>query len=302
MVDSTILVMGQIGRDLILTVEQFPGAGGSVDVGTRHEILGGKGVNQAVGMVQLGAPVTLLGVTGADPAGEGLLRSLRDDGIGAEWVVRRGVSALLLDVVDADGERRLLEHVPDESLLGVDDVRGAEEAFRAADTVCLQLQQPAATLLEAARLAVDAGARVVLDGAVTDPEKQGLLSAASVVRADAHEAQLLTGVAMRDSGAAVNTARSLIDGGVEVVAFGVEGVGDIVAWDGGHRFFPFGQGKADVTGGGDAFLAGLVVGLRAGCAPGEAGELAAACRDSAVQRLGGRPDLTGLAPTNSRVG
>lgn len=296
MVDTRILVMGQIGRDLVLTIGEFPGAGGSADVRTRDELLGGKGVNQAVGMVQLGSAVDLLGVAGVDPTGEWLLRSLRDDGIGTGRVARRGTSALLLDLVDADGDRRLFEHVPEESLLNVNDVRAAADAFRAADAVCLQLQQPAPALQEAARLATGARARIVLDGAVNGPQGRELLSVASVIRADAHEAGLLTGVAMVDPETARDEARRLIARGPEVVAFGVEGQGDVVVWDGGHRFFPFGQGAADATGAGDAFLAGLVVGLCDGRSPEAAGELAVACRDSTVQRIGGRPDLTELAP------
>lgn len=294
MADTEILVLGQIGRDLVLTVEQFPAAGGSAEVRARHELLGGKGVNQAVGMVQLGAPVQLLGVTGADPVGGKVLDALRDDGVGTDAVVRRGDSALLLDVVDADGGRRLFEHVPDDSLLRVDDVRGAAGVFRTADTVCLQLQQPHDSLLEAARLAGEADARIVLDGAVDGAAGRELLAAASVVRADAHEAQLLTGVEMTDPETALSAARDLIDAeGPDVVAFGVEG-GDAVAWRGGGRFHPFRTGAVDPTGGGDSFLAGLVVGLRSGLTPAEAGELAASCSEATVGRVGGRPDLTGL--------
>lgn len=295
MVDTGILIVGQLGRDLVLSVEQFPEAGASTEIRTRHEMLGGKGTNQAVGMVQLGAPVSLLGVAGADTVGDRILTSAQDDGLQTQWVVRRGTSALLLDIVGADGVRRLFEHVPPEALLTADDITDAREAFRAAETVCLQLQQPPEALLEACRLATDAGARIVLDGAVQGPEQDQLLGTASVLRADAHEAQLLTGVTMDDAETAVAAAQRLLDRGLEVVAFGVEGAGDVVVWAGGHRFFPFQtHDVVDTTGAGDAFLAGLVTGLRAGNVPDEAGDLAAACAASTVQRLGGRPDLADL--------
>src|SRR5690606_36108568 len=150
--------------------------------------------NQAVAMVQLGAPVHLLGIVGEDAVGAELLRSLQEDGAGAWWVRRRGASALLVDVVDADGQSCLLEDVPEESLLRPEDLRDAQELFRGADTVCLQLQQPVDALREAARLATDVGARVVLDGAVPQDARQELLAAASVLRADAREAKLLTGL------------------------------------------------------------------------------------------------------------
>jgi ribokinase len=50
----------------------------------------------------------------------------------------------------------------------------------------------------------------------------------------------------------------------------------------------------DPTGAGDAFVAGLIAALRDGAAPGQAGRRAAAAASATVQRLGGRPDLTGL--------
>lgn len=49
-----------------------------------------------------------------------------------------------------------------------------------------------------------------------------------------------------------------------------------------------------MTGGGDAFLAGPVTGLRSGAGPYGAGDRAADCSASTVARLGGRPDLSAL--------
>jgi ribokinase len=294
---AEILVVGQIARDLILSVEQLPEAGGSTPIRTRIEQLGGKGANQAVGLAQLGARVAVLGVVGEDDQGERVLRTARQDGIDTTSVVRRGTTALLLDVVDSDGERRLFEHVPEEAEVTADDVERSREAVRAAGTVSLQLQQPADALIAAARLAADAGARVALDGHAEERVMRQLLPLATVVRADAQEAQMITGTAMSDVDTAVGAARSLLDRGVEVVAFSTEQGGNVVVWSEGHRYFaPDVEQVVDRTGAGDAFMAGLLVGLRATGSPGRAGELAAACAASTVQRLGGRPDLTGLRP------
>ena len=40
-----IVVVGQVARDLVLVVDEVPGAGGRVDVRRRREMLGGKGAN-----------------------------------------------------------------------------------------------------------------------------------------------------------------------------------------------------------------------------------------------------------------
>ena len=81
---SGVVVVGQVGRDLVLTVAELPAEGGSADVLGRQELLGGKGANQAVACRQLGAEVALVGVVGTDSAGAEVLaqaaepRSARD--------------------------------------------------------------------------------------------------------------------------------------------------------------------------------------------------------------------------------
>lgn len=97
-----VLVIGQIGRDLVLRTD---------------------GANQAVGLVQLGVPVALIGVVGDDIAGTSVLEQAERD---------------LVQVADLD--------------------RSAS-VFDAADTVSIQLQQPPATALEAARRARRLGQR-----------------------------------------------------------------------------------------------------------------------------------------------
>ena len=288
-----MLVVGQVARDLVLAIDQMPQPQGSAAVSQRHEMLGGKGANQAVGLRQLGGRVALLGVVGADLVGEQLLAAARADELGTEAVRRRGTTALLLDLVDRAGTRRLIEHVPTETLLTAADVHAARSVIDRADTVCLQLQQPAGALTEAARIARTSGARIVLDGAADTARLRELLAQAWVVRADAHETELMTGIAPDDERSGLSAARGLLAQGARVAAVGVDGVGDLVAWAGGHRLLPFRTDRVrDTTGGGDAFLAGLVTGLRAGASPEAAGGLAADCSAATVQRLGGRPDLS----------
>jgi ribokinase len=163
----SVVVVGQIGRDLVLRCAEVPESGGSAPVVERRELLGGKGANQAVGLAQLGVPVSLIGVVGDDPPGASVLRQASDDGIDTRGVAQRGDTALLVGVVDAPGSRRLLEDIPDSSLVTVDDLDRSAAVFDDADTVSLQLQQPPETVLTAARRAHERGARVVADGPKT---------------------------------------------------------------------------------------------------------------------------------------
>src|SRR3954470_6937679 len=103
---TDVVVVGQIGRALVLVADDLPPAGGSSPVLTRLEQLGGKGANQAVGLRQLGASVALVGVVGDDPSGRAVLDQARSDGIGVSAVCSRGRTALLVDVVGPRGTRR----------------------------------------------------------------------------------------------------------------------------------------------------------------------------------------------------
>jgi ribokinase len=285
------VVVGQVARDLVLRVAGLPDAGGSTPVEERRELLGGKGANQAVGLAQLGLPVALVGVVGTDSAGTAVLEQADRDGLGTDAVVRRGTTALLVDVVEAAGARRLLEHVPAESLLTVEDVRAAGAVLRAAGTVLLQLQQPGAALVEAARL-VAPDALVVLDGGTGEPQvRRALLARAQVVRADAEEAAELAGGAVSTVAAARAAAQELLGHGPDVVALAVPDVGDLVAWSDGEVVLPLAGELVDPTGGGDAFVVGLTAALRAGRSVPDAARAAAAASRRVVAVLGGRPDL-----------
>jgi ribokinase len=292
----SVVVIGQAGRDLVLRTAGLPASGGSVEVEERRETLGGKGANQAVGLSQLGVPVALVGVVGEDPEGEQVLARAERDGIDTSAVVRRGRTALLVDVVDAPGSRRLLEEVPAESLLTPADLQRADTLLARADTVSVQLQQPADAVMAAARAARRYGARVVADGAPDHAVRDELPAVMDVLRADGEEAELIVGRPVTTVDEAVAAGRRLLSSGPGLVALAVPGAGDVLVWPGGDHVLPLSDVEvADPTGAGDAFVAGLIAGLRSGADPVAAGRLAAAAASSTVQRLGGRPDLRGLS-------
>lgn len=289
------LVVGQFARDLVLEVEQLPDAGGSTSVRRRAEMLGGKGANQAVGLRQLGVtPVAVLGVVGEDAVGAWVRAQAEADDLDVTPLVRRGSTALLLDVIADD--RHLFEDVPDDSLFRVADVRAARQVFADVGVVSLQLQQTADVVTEVARLAHAHDALLVLDGAPPEGTRDALLGRASILRADAVEARAWTGDDVSDPSDAERAAADLLSAGPSLVALEVPGHGDLVAWRGGHRLLPHSDGVVDPTGGGDAFTAGLVASLINGLTPAAAGELAARAAAATVSRRGGRPDLGHLRP------
>ncbi|WP_298586909.1 PfkB family carbohydrate kinase [uncultured Kocuria sp.] len=291
---SGVVVVGQVGRDLVLSVEELPAEGGAADVLDRQELLGGKGANQAVACRQLGAEVHLVGVVGTDSAGADVLAQAAEDGIDVGAVVRRSgaPTALLVDLVGPRGVRRLLEDVDARMLLDAEDVRASRDLLRSADAVLVQLQQPAPAVTEALEAAAAGGALVVADGAPADgAARRRVLATAAVVRADTAEAEALVGWAPQDVPGTVRAAQSLLAEGPRVVALAT-GEGDVVAWPGGHVVLPhLGEDRVDPTGAGDSFVAALTVALLRGESPESAAWWAAAAAAEVVGTAGGRPDL-----------
>ncbi|MFJ9779956.1 PfkB family carbohydrate kinase [Amycolatopsis sp. NPDC101161] len=291
---SEVVVAGQIARDLVVEVQDAPGADTSAPVGHRKEMLGGKGANQAVALSQLGVTVSLVGVVGRDRSGDALCAQARADRIGTSHVVRRPdtETALLIDVVDAQGRRRYLEHVPDGTLLTETDVIAASAPISAAGSLIVQLRQPAPAALLAARLAHTAGTRVVLDGAPQDLTDE-LLALADVVRADGREAELLTGQPVDDVASAARAAADLRDRGPSLVVLEVAGQGNLFAGPAESWFVPQVETEVvDPAGAGDALVATLTAALTRRRPLETAACLAVAAAAATTEHAGGRPHLS----------
>jgi ribokinase len=293
--EPDVIVFGQIARDLVLVVAAVPDPSQSADVCQRREMLGGKGANQAVALAQLGMQPALAGVVGEDWVGQRLLAEASRDRVDVSAVVRRsGVrTALVTDIVDAAGQWRYLEDIPAELLLTEADVRACSNLFAPGRWVSVQLQQPSAAVLAAARGARQAGCKVVLDGAPADADRAVLLATADVLRADARETELLAGSSVTTAAEAAKIAADLIRQGPSLVALAVDGVGNLIAWPQDCMFLPLTHTQVvDTTGAGDAFVAALITALAQGSGPQRAARLAAAAAGATVGHPGGRPALT----------
>jgi ribokinase len=295
-VGMDVAVVGQVARDLVLLVDELPGPGRSTPVRERRETLGGKGANQAVSLAQLGGSAALIGVVGDDGEADRVLDRARTDGLDVSGVIRRQGTrtGLIVDVVDADARWRYFEDLPPAVLLTEGDVVASSGLLRTAGAVLVQLQQPTAAALTAARTAHCAGSLVVLDGAPADRDAvDGLLGCADVVRADARETELLAGAPVPDVPSALRVARMLLAKGPRLAALSVGDAGNVFVWPDGEIVVPLADvDVVDTTGAGDAFTAALTLALLRGGEPAEAARAATAAAAATVGHAGGRPRLT----------
>ena len=286
-----IVVVGPIGRDLMLRIEALPDAGGSAPVERRRELLGGKGANQAVACRQLGATTALVGVVGDDDPGRSVLAQAEADGIDVTHVVQRhGAStALLVDVLQPDGIHRLLEDIDPATGLTADEVSAGADIIRRADAVLIPLQQTESAILRALAIAPPA-ALVVADGAPANNRvRDAVLGRADVLRADSREVRSYLGDS-DDVPRLIAAARTMLTAQARLFAFGISG-GDAVVWQDGEIVLRHAPGSVDPTGAGDSFVAALTVGLLTGVGERTAAEWASAAAGETAAREGARPDL-----------
>lgn len=296
---NTVVVFGQLARDLVLVVDDVPAAGHAASVTERREMLGGKGANQAVALAQLGMRPALVAAAGDDRPGSQLLRQAERDGIDVSAIRRRpGTSTgLIVDIVDRSGHWRYLEGLEPSVLLTEADVAASTRLLSRAQWASVQLQQPPAVALAAARAARQAGCRVALDGAPAGGKlRDELLACADVVRADHREAETLAGFPVTGEVSARRAAAEILLRGPELVVLATGDAGDYFGWRDGDVLMPLARVPvADTTGAGDALMAALITGLASGYTPERVARLAAAAAAATVGHPGGRPDLTGAA-------
>ncbi|HEY8532779.1 MAG TPA: PfkB family carbohydrate kinase [Micromonospora sp.] len=289
------MVVGQLTRDLVLVVDEMPEESRSARVRIRRELLGGKGANQAVALAQLGIPVGLVAVTGDDRIGDELRAQAARDGVDVSTVIRRpgADTALIVEVLHAQGSWRYLEDISAPMLLSEADITAAASHLAHAAAVVVQLQQPTAVALHAARLATGL---VVLDGAPADLElRDALFAEADALRADARETAHLFGPAVLDDpDRALAVVRELLAAGGprRLVALALDPLGNLFVWPEGHLLVPHTRSPVvDTTGAGDAFTAAMVAALLRGDEPRQVARFAVAAASATVCYPGGRAEL-----------
>lgn len=287
-----VLVIGSSNTDMVIRVPRIPRPGETILGGTFTMAAGGKGANQAVAAARAGGRVTFVARVGDDVFGERALANFETDGLDARFIVRTAGSAsgVALINVDEHGENSISVASGANTLLSIEDVDRADDAFAAADIVLLQLESPLETVEAAARKAGERGVPVVLNPAPARPLEDGLLRRVAVLTPNEHEAEILTGVAVRDERGAREAAARLRARGpaTVVITLGERGV-FAAAREFEGPLSAFKVDPVDTTAAGDIFNGALAVALAEKLALAAALRFAQAAAAISVTRPGAQP-------------
>jgi ribokinase len=289
MPSNSILVLGSSNTDMIIKVNRIPKSGETILGGKFASASGGKGANQAVGAARAGGSVTFIARVGQDMFGEKAVAGFTAEGINVDYIIRdrTSPSGVALIFVGHQGQNSIAVASGANSKLVPTDVKRAIGAFRDASVLLLQLETPLKTVLAAAEIATAAGVKVILNPAPAQDLSTRLLSHVDVLTPNESEAELLTGIAIRNGKDAMKAAGKLLAEGVRNVIITMGAQGAFIAGKNLRQLIPGYKVKAvDTTAAGDVFNGSLAVALAEGKSLIDAARFANAAAALSVTRMG----------------
>jgi len=227
----SILVVGSSCTDMVIRVDRLPRVGETVLGGEFASTAGGKGANQAVGAARAGGTVTFIGCIGRDEFGDKAVAGLTADGINMEHTVRNpnAPSGVALIFVGPEGQNSIAVAPGSNSKLTPVDLKQARKAFTSASVLLLQLETPLMTVEAAAEIASEAGTKIILNPAPAQKLPTSLLQRLFLITPNETEAELLTGVQVKDPAGAAKAASVLLSKGIQNVIITMGSAGAYVA-------------------------------------------------------------------------
>lgn len=256
-----VLVVGSINLDIALESPRMPHAGESL-IGIGYQSLpGGKGANQAVALTRLGVDVTLVGKVGKDANGAKLVESLEQKGVSTTHISEseKSQTGLAVIVIDANAQNAILVFPGANLDITKADLRHVFEA-RHYDALVLQLEVSHEIVIEACRLAKDAGIPTILDAGPAQQFPLEMIQGIDVLTPNETEASALTGIEVRTLADAGRSAENLLarsQAKAVVIKLGAAGA-LLRSTNGMQEHFPAPRVTAiDPTAAGDAFTAAM---------------------------------------------
>jgi ribokinase len=285
----SVVIVGSVNADLVVSVQSLPKAGETVTGGTFARHGGGKGANQAVAAARAGARVAMVGAVGADDLGDEALRELAAEGIDVAAVARldsvpTGVAAIVVDehgenlIAVASGANAELDAVIVEEAVARLIGRGSD------GVVLLSHEVPEAAVAAGIRAGREAGWHVVLNPAPARRLPDDIEGV--VLTPNADEARVLGGE--RDAEAA-GRALAARTGAPVLVTLGAAGA---LLLDGDAERLPaLAVEVVDTTGAGDAVNGALAAELAAGRPLRDAARFALAAAALSTRTAGARAGM-----------
>jgi len=308
-VSGRVIVVGSVNVDLVVHADHLPAPGETITGATFSEHDGGKGANQAVAAVRLGASTAFVGAVGRDAYGLRARATLDHEGIDLTGLrTVDGATGVALIFVDASGENMISVASGANAALTAANVTECLEALRptAGDVVLVGHEIPTLAAKHALRLGRTAGAMTVFNPAPATGVDRATFGLADVLTVNRLELGTIVAADAARSGRSgageappVEAARFLIESNADgegvatavVVTLGSAGA-VVVTRDAEPVDLPArAVGAIDAVGAGDTFAGTLAAGLAAGQDVVGAARRAVAAASISTLRAGAREGM-----------
>ena len=296
----SVLVVGSLNMDLVVTMTKFPDSGQTVVARDLQMIPGGKGLNQAIAASQVGAQVSMLGCMGSDDYSrqlEEILSKFHIDTTNLQKV--DGSSGVALVEVENSGSNRIAI------------VPGANEKFdyhaieadyfaRFGNSVVLgPLENPIMHLEKSFIAAKSAGATTILNPAPSQLLSSDFLGAVDILIPNQNEAEELSGVSIADKKDAEKAARRLLELGPQIVIITLGEKGALLVSNQENYFQEAFKIKViDTTAAGDTFCGAFAAEIDRDQEPKLALRLASAAAALSTTKYGASHSIPGRSEIN----
>jgi len=268
-----IAVVGSANIDLTTFTEKFPKAGETI-FGQKFDLgFGGKGANQAVASRLCGADVFMVARVGSDLFGPATIQNFKKLGIDATHVKQiQGVSSGVAPIfVEPNGQNRIWVVKGANDLLKPADVEAAADLLKTVDCIVLQFEIPLETVYYSVSFARKNGIRCIVNPAPAQLADMNALAGLDYFVPNESEAEIITGMPVRNVNEAKKCAEKLLSAGVKRVIITLGAKGSLLASrEGMEHIAAFSVKSVDSTGAGDAFIGSFAVFLGEGLPEREA--------------------------------
>jgi ribokinase len=263
--NSYILVVGSSNTDMVIKADHFPEPGETIIGNGFFMNPGGKGANQAVACSRLGGDVVFICKCGNDIYGKQSVELFNDEGIDTSYMLfdPKHPSGVAMITVDHNAENCIVVESGANATLCVNDLQKLQHVIENASIVLMQLEIPIETVEFVANSAHKKGVKVILNPAPACLLSTSLLSNVSILTPNRTEAEMLSGVKVKDVATAEEAARKIQQKGVDtvIITLGVDGA-VILNHTGEFTNIPGVVVNAiDTTAAGDVFNGALAVAL-----------------------------------------
>jgi len=262
-----IVVAGSSSTDMVIKADHLPSPGETIIGNTFFMNPGGKGANQAVAAARLGGNVIFIAKTGNDVFGRQSVQIFEEEGINTDYIIEdaKNPSGVAMITVDKNAENCIVVALGANGTMVPNDLTKSVKIIEEATIVLMQLEIPLQTVEYIASIAASHGAKVLLNPAPALELPDSLLKNLFIITPNRKEAEMLTGIEVKDIETAKEAARIIKKRGVEnvIVTLGSEGaivINDTII----AHVQTIAVNAVDTTAAGDVFNGALAVAIAEG--------------------------------------